>query len=192
MYLKKITSHLIGQIAWNIKHSTGSIISVEFGEPRMEIREPITQRAFSGLPTSNSSQALSSRRVILKGEYTLLLWQCAWTLEQNNSEVVNSEFPTDTISELFDCLQGQKVCEVRINFGTLVQFEFVFDLGAKLVTQSLHESDSQFEIFDNIRNKVLSVRGDGAIAYDDPKVGEDEMFWGFPKDVVTGEIAYVK
>lgn len=192
MHLMKAIHPLLGKIVWHPKHSTGSMISLEFGEPTMQVREPKTPSDTSKALSPLIQKKLLSRFVVLKGQYSLLFSECSWVLQLDGSEFAHSESSADLIGRSIEGLQGQKIVEIGCRIEKFLQFEFTFDLGLRILTKSLKSSDLHFDLFDNVANKILSVRGDGMVVFGDSDLEENELVWEFPKDIEIGNSEFTK
>jgi hypothetical protein len=68
--LEEIFAPIIGKIAFSLKQTHGSCLFVEFGEPHLQIREPIVPRPEA---SEKSKISLRRRRVFVVGAWSLLV-----------------------------------------------------------------------------------------------------------------------
>jgi hypothetical protein len=96
-----------GLTAWGAHHSVGSLVSVEFGEPRTD--DPA------------------------RGRYGLFLYQTAWRWETDQEILMSSEDPPATLRETVPRLNSRTVTAVRVESPSL-SARFDFDDGSRLRT----------------------------------------------------------
>src|ERR1700676_478999 len=79
---------LIGLPAWFIQRGHGSFLTLEFGAPHLEIREPKVVR-----PDMDERVAalLRRRQVSLGGEWHLWIYCCHWRVLSGSEEIAWSE-----------------------------------------------------------------------------------------------------
>lgn len=120
----------MGKEAWHIRRGVGSFLTMEFGEPGREIREPVAVRP--GTPP-RIRRALSRRQVTIHGEWHLWIDQAAWCIEQRDETLAESESSDELIDEAAKQLDGQRLTAIsRKSERQTTTFEF--DLGGKLTT----------------------------------------------------------
>ncbi len=77
---------LIGLFCWGVKPGVGSSLTLEFGDPELDVRDPVDPS--SGI-SSKAAATLRRRRVRVLGEWSLWL-RAPWKLVQGESQK-NSE-----------------------------------------------------------------------------------------------------
>jgi hypothetical protein len=115
---------LSGLPCWNVRQGYGSFLTFEFGQPCLEIREPI-------LDSPRSSQR--RRLVTVLGEYHLWIEQCHWSVSEHQEQLAHSESESSVISRALDHLDGSILRTVRLvpDRGECA-FDFEFDTSARL------------------------------------------------------------
>jgi len=150
---------LIGLPCWNVKPGHGSFVTLEFGNPRIEFREP---REAKHTRSVKVKKMYARRGVTLHGDWYLWIYCCYWNFFLNGEFIGDSQSEKgiqDTVREL----NGQKLIGVTANHlpGRLV---FEFDLGGRLTTRPYdkpyQEPRPQWMLFEPSGN-VLAFRGDG-------------------------------
>ena len=67
--------HVYGLPCWNAKSGWGSFLTMEFGLPHLEIREPSPPKPDWSLRTRRSQ---ARRLVVVHGEWHLWIYCCEW------------------------------------------------------------------------------------------------------------------
>lgn len=156
---------LINLPAWGVTKGQGSMLTLEFGQPHLAIREPV--------PVQDSTSAevrarLARRDVRPVGAWHLWFYCCHWRLLMNGHQAAWSEDPDATLIEAAREIDGQKLVQVEVNrpLGTSC---FRFDLGACLETWPYGDGDNveQWMLY-TPAGKVLSFYTDGQHAWEDP------------------------
>lgn len=153
---------LFGLPCWNAKPSYGSFMTMEFGEPHLEIREP-------SAPKPDASEVvrklLTRRHVVVHGEWHLWIYCCKWQVlagkkRRGHSALLSSS--KQPIRRAAADLDGQSLVSVVVDpsKGTSV---FAFDLGSRLETTPYNDS-IQWYLYEP-SGFVLSYRADGRISY---------------------------
>jgi hypothetical protein len=96
---------LVGKWAWQVKRGYGSFLTMEFGNPHLEIREP---RLVSADALRQVRENFQRRRVTVVGDWHLWIQYCDWEIRTANHSI--SSVITDNpylIDECLDELNGQ-------------------------------------------------------------------------------------
>jgi hypothetical protein len=146
---------LLGVPAWSVKQGYGSFLTLEFGQPCLEIGEVRSHKARPEFP------ATRSRPVHVHGEWHLWIYCCSWTIQQEEKAIADSESSRELIQVACNILDGQSLRSVEIVPST-GKTEFTFDLGAVLETGGVgHErTDTSWMLFRPDRF-TFSYRSDG-------------------------------
>ncbi len=146
---------ILGCPAWQVKKGHGSFLTLEFGEPRLEIREPREDRHFR------------NRNVTICGDWHLWIYCCNWAIAQNGKHLAHSESDDEAIAKATAQLDGQCLKRLWMEPGTVVT-HFEFDLGAVLKTFPYDDDDDepneQWMLFEP-SGDVLSVRSDNQFCH---------------------------
>jgi len=160
----RICSAVYGNPAWSVRKGHGSFLTLEFGQPDLEVREPL---AASPDTQERVQERLASRRVSVRGRWHLWIYCCNWSITLRGTEVAHSESPDDVIAFATDQLDGQKLLSVIRDErpGTWV---FAFDLDCELRTWPYDDdvTGEQWLLYERDSVNVLTVRADGQCSYD--------------------------
>ena len=135
------------------------MLTLEFGPPHLEIREPITANASA---SADVRAHLARRHVVPVGEWHLWVYCCHWRLLVRGDRVADCEDADDTLIEAAREIDGQKLVGVVVNQprGTSC---FQFDLGACLETwpyEDGSDDEEQWMLY-TPQGQVLSFLADG-------------------------------
>jgi hypothetical protein len=168
---QKVFKAILGKPCWDVKPGHGSFLTMEFGEPHLEVREPITTR--KGV-TAKVREQLARRHVCARGEWHFWIMYCDWEVRCKGKRVGDSSTETK-IRRAADFLDGQKLIRFSILPRT-AQSIFVFDLGASLKTSPYDKGSEQWMLFQPSK-KVLVLRADGQYKYEPSETSSDEGTW---------------
>ncbi|RQH06598.1 hypothetical protein [Paraburkholderia dinghuensis] len=171
----RIWSAVYGHPAWSVKHGHGSFLTLEFGQPELQIREP---RVAAPGASECVRERLSRRDVNVTGRWHLWIYCCNWSITLNGKEAAYSDSPDDDIKSAVQRLDGQKL--LSVSWGeTPGAWVFTFDLGGELKTWP-YDDDPTYEqwfLFVRDSGNVLSVRADGLCSYDSEHVPMGDETW---------------
>ncbi len=158
---------ILGRPAWQVKKGYGSFLTLEFCEPRLEIREPRENKHFR------------NRNVTVRGEWHLWVYCCDWKIVIDGKRLAHSESDEEAIAQATARLDGQCLKELWMEPETVVT-HFQFDLGGILTTLSYDDDDDepneQWMLFEPLGN-VLSVRSDHRFFYGSGDTPPAEQRW---------------
>ena len=147
---------LMGKPIWGIERTIGTFLNLEFGNPRLQFREPKTKS--ESLP-SNIARAFTRRRVFLKGEWSLWVEDCHWKISSGSFQLSdyeigmrNQKSDYSDLNDLILDLNGQILTGSKIDFAKN-SVEFKFDLGAIIqleCSQIAESTEWNLFHFDNI------------------------------------------
>ena len=147
---------MLGLPAWGGMKGQGSMMSFEFGAPRLTIREPYR----SECPSVEVRKSAARRHVRPRGEWFLFVCSCEWRVLSGEEQVASSASEASAIEQAVRDLDGQKLIAVEVNpvDGTS---QFRFDLGGALSTWPAGgETDEQWCL--HMRHgQAFGYRGDG-------------------------------
>lgn len=124
--LREYFGPLANQPCWNASAAYGSWLSLNFGPPRLDVRE--------GNPAS-SVQRLRRRSVLVKGEFLLWIDMGAWDLYEEGIRLFHSEQARACLRRAAGRLDAQKLVSVAVRTSP-VRTIFTFDLGSQLHVRS--------------------------------------------------------
>jgi hypothetical protein len=169
--LEKAFSRIYGKPCWCVRPGYGSFLTIEFGTPHLEVREPIV--ASKGA-SAKVRKALARRSVSPHGKWHLWIYCCDWELLSKGKRIANSSRRI-TIRRAADVLNGQKLARFSISPRKIL-CTFEFDLGAILTTRPFDKKSEQWLLY-GPRHRVLVVRADGRYKYQRSHEREDSGKW---------------
>ena len=162
---------LIGLPSWNVMKGHGSFLTIEFGTPRLEIREP------RDVPNASPRvrQLFARRMVTLHGQWHLWIYCCGWRIRMQGEVLAHHESTDEEIAEACRELNGQALTEVT-HTTEVGQTYFGFDLGGVLETGPYSdELLEQWMLFLPDGN-VYTYRSDAAVCFR-PGNNNEEYVW---------------
>lgn len=157
-FLKPL-SPVHGLPCWGVRPAYGSFLTLEFGNPRLEVREPFEAR---DLTSSRVRKHFARRHVSVRGEWRLWVYCCDWTVI-NSGKVIGDSSTSRRIGRAADELDGQRLSGVAFTHrGCRTTFEF--DLGATLETKPYDRKSEQW-LFVEPSGTVLTLRADKKYSY---------------------------
>jgi hypothetical protein len=142
---------IIGTPAWLVRRGFASFLTFEFGEPHLEVREPIAE---------SNHHLLRQRRVTVRGDWHLWIHSCNWRVIVDGAEIAHNESSDQLIDAAASALDGQLLLGVEVQHTAACRF--LFDLEGRLETFPYDDDDrksDQWLLFGPDGN-VLTLRGD--------------------------------
>jgi hypothetical protein len=168
---EKVLKGIVGKSCWGVRPGHGSFLTIEFGRPHLEVREPIAVRK---KVTAKVREQMGRRRVYIHGEWHFWIKCCDWEVRYKGKRVGDSSTKA-RIRRAADFLDGQKLIRFSI-LPRKAQSIFVFDLGASLKTFPYDKGSQQWLLFEPSK-KVLVLRADGQYQYVRSETSADEGTW---------------
>ena len=169
--IERSFAKLRGKPCWGVKRGFGSFLTLEFGSPRLVVREPHS-------PTGNVSRRvrklLARRRVHARGRWHLWIYCCEWRVS-SNGVVIGDSTTSRRIDRAARELNGQKLLDVVIR-PRGARTRFVFDLGAELETRPFDRSREQWLLYEP-GGHVLAWRADRKYQYGLGNRAPDRLKW---------------
>lgn len=161
---------LIGTPCWGVERGQGSILSFEFGTPRLSIREPyVSTSSFTRL-----QQMAGRRRVKPVGEWNLFIFCCHWHVTLFSEALAHDESTQEQIDVTAHAMDGQKLIAITLDAATRAA-TFSFDLGGIMTTWPYEANkEEQWSLY-MPGSRVLTYRADGrySLAPRDGKAGQE-------------------
>jgi hypothetical protein len=140
--IERAFERLRGKPCWGVRSGTGTFLTLEFGTPRLVIREPRT-------PSPSSSRKvrtlLGRRGVIVRGRWHLWVTYCEWSVTVGGRTVGDSSSYRRKEAAV-RVLNGQRLLAVQTN-ARGARTRFTFDLGAELETRPYNRTYDQWVLF---------------------------------------------
>ncbi|MDB4743423.1 hypothetical protein OAF98_02965 [Planctomicrobium sp.] len=160
---------LLGLPCWQVKPGYGSCITMEFGEPHLEIREP---KVFASDRSPKVREMFARRNVTVRGEWHLWIYCCDWSI-LNAKQIVGFSDDDASYCAATQFLDGQALTSVTVD--SLASTRFSFDLGG-LLTTSPYDDSEQWMLY-NPDGNVLSLRADGSYSYHPSNTVPNDEVW---------------
>lgn len=164
---------LYGIPYWGVQPGHGSFLTLEFGNPHLEIREPHT-------PTRKVSRRVARllqwRAVSVHGDWYLWLYCCNWAV-WDRGKLVGDHSNRRRMQRAADVLDGQMLTKVKVDsHGCKTSFDF--DLGARLEVEPYGPEDELWMLSEPNGN-VLVLRSDNKLWYGprDRADADDDQEW---------------
>ena len=112
---------MLGLPAWNVKQGHGSFLTLEFGEPKLEMNE------------RHPPEQGTRRSAHVHGQRHLWIYCCHWRVLQNGTQLAWSEDANDVIGRATATMNGRKLLDLSV-VADDGRSTFTFDLGGSLET----------------------------------------------------------
>ena len=127
--LTEIVEPVLGHPSWLVERGHGSFITVEFGEPELQVREPKPRKVhIEGAP-----EKTLQRSSFVTGQWHLWIYCCQWSLMLGDAQLAHCESDDVTMHRALRVLNGQELQAVEIEPAD-GRTKFSFDLGCSLFT----------------------------------------------------------
>jgi hypothetical protein len=166
----------LGKPCWLARHGHGSFVTMEFGEPQVEIGEPKLRRVYIEDAPERSLQRLA----FVRGDWHLWIYCCRWSLTLDGTVLARDQSDDITMNRALAVLNGQILTAATIEPGSLTRF--CFDLGCILTTYpappGIYENEpaGQWKWYTGT-GPVLLMRGDGSYSVSGPHEKPDDHQW---------------
>lgn len=144
---------VLGLPCWGVKRGHGSFLTLEFGAPRLVVREPFQSTSAS----PKVRRSLARRNVYVAGDWHLWIYCCEWQVE-SGGRVIGDSSSTRRIQNAVRSLDGQRLIDVTLS-PKGARTRFVFDLGATLSTKPYDRKSEQWMLY-MPSGQVLTFRAD--------------------------------
>lgn len=158
--MRALVDPLLGIPSWQVTNFHGSMLMIEFGTVTVEFGTTVERptRLPSGPPMARH------RPVQVRGEWTLSVEMCDWSIRIGDQTVATCESVDPTMGRVLKLVKGQALGDLVVDPADGAT-EFRFDLGATLVLRpgSWPEDDEPHELW-TLRtpdDRYLAVRDDG-------------------------------
>lgn len=150
-YFRKVS----GLPCWGVQSEFGTWLSLEFGEPRLDIKEAIPDSKF-----------LNRRRVFVKGPYSLWIEMGSWELyEKGSRPIFHSGQVRKQLRRAAARLSGQILIGISQSKRPVVT-EFTFDHGYRLRVTAYYRARKDEPLWHLYTKRgVISLRMDGKLEH---------------------------
>jgi hypothetical protein len=161
---------LYGIPCWGVKPGIFPSLTLEFGEPHLEIREPQPAQPHW---SARVRTRMARRLVAVHGEWHLWIYCCNWSVFVDK-RVVGDSSSRKGVQRAADALDGQALVSAEIQVrGCRTVFEF--DLGGRLVTRPYDRKSEQWLLY-TPSGKVLTLRADKQFSFTQGDGSEEERW----------------
>ena len=122
-----VFTDIVGKRAWLVCKGYGSFLTMEFGEPHLEVWEPIP---------GSQSRALRRPSVAVQGDWHLWVYCCEWTITEGGLQLAHSESEDREIERAAHLLNGLTLLAVDVDPST-ANTRFRFELETELTTATM-------------------------------------------------------
>jgi hypothetical protein len=152
---------LYGQPCWGLHYLRLLNLSMNFGKPSLDVREPYHTKS-----KDEVLQRLAARRnVTVRGEWWLWIYCCHWRLTLDGVALATSSSSLRRIQRAMAQLEGQELVSVVVEPDTGAT-RFTFDLGGVLHCRRFgRESEEELWTLYKRNRYVLSVCGNGTFSH---------------------------
>jgi hypothetical protein len=125
--ISEIFQPIYGKPCWQVKQGYGSFLTLEFGDPYLDIQEP---RQSYERATNKVRKILARRRVFVHGNWHLWIYLSDWRIFLKDQELANCASNRQTIKKAIIELDGQILIKVTVD--DVLRTVFLFDLGGRI------------------------------------------------------------
>ena len=164
----EVLAGIVGQRSWLVERGHGSFLTMEFGEPRIEVREAVPHA---------TSAALRRPGAWPRGDWHLWIYCCQWRIEEGGVPLAHSESTDAAIDKAARAINGQILTDVSIDAPRGMS-RFIFELGTVLETSRLDADDiSESWLLYTPIGRVLTYRDDGLYSWSEGSTEPDDEVW---------------
>lgn len=153
--------HLYGQPCWGLRFGRHVNLSMNFGKPSLQIREP-----YQTASKSDAVRRMAARRLVtVRGEWWLWVFCCYWRLTVDGLPLATGSSSFRRIERALAQLEGQQLLAVDVQPKTGAT-RFAFDLGCVLHCRRFErDTDDDLWTLYKPSGYVLSVHGNGTFSH---------------------------
>jgi hypothetical protein len=171
---------LLGLPCWQVQWERHTNLSMEFGTPSLEIREPHATAATS----ARVRELASYRQVTLRGAWMLWILHAYWRLRLRDGQIIAGASSQRQRQYRLSRLDGQYLRTITIAPQT-ARTIFQFDLGAELSVRRWRRSDEDVWMIYTPDAYVLTLRCDGQWQYASATQASDSLDIWTPLEAVV-------
>jgi hypothetical protein len=171
--VRRAFAPLLGLPAWLVRRGHGSFVTLEFGAPHIQIREPIASAADAAEQTRTG---FARRRVVPRGDWHRWIYCCHWSVSADGKRIAWSEASDAEIDAATDELDGRLLTDVGVD-PTGGASKFSFEDGVSLQTWPYDDSvDEQWMLYAK-SGDVFGYRSDGCVSFGSKDQAWDDKTW---------------
>lgn len=168
--VRQLWRPLIGRIAWGVERGHGSVFHMEFGEPHLVVREPVTPKHAT---SARSQRVLRRRRAHVEGDWSFWIKYGDWVLRTRDGALDSSVSPGSPADECLLDIEGQKLLFIEAGEKPN-SCVLTFDLDAVLEIWPSAEIQDDLWTLHARKGRIASFRHDGSLAFEnvEPRGGD--------------------
>jgi hypothetical protein len=155
---------------WQAERGYGSFLTMEFGNPSLEIREPKKPLEKVSIKVK---KVLERRNITVKGDWHLWIYCCDWGVFEGN-DLIGDCSKKKSMDRAAAQLNGQMLKKVRVYKNGRTDFKFEY--GTLLMTRPYDKDSEQWMLFEPNGN-VLTFKADGNISYQPADTPTEKIKW---------------
>lgn len=150
---------LIGRTAWQVKRGIGSFLTLEFGWPHLNIRQPRTSESDSNIVNAHFRR----RRVTVTGDWHFWIQNCHWEVVTVAGSANHNDCAADIDMQLIE-LDGQILCAID-KVASTNEIILAFDLNAfiKLRPTSELPDENQWGLYE-FEGRIITCTNAGDVS----------------------------
>ncbi len=162
-----VFAEIIGKPCWLVQRGHAGFLTLEFGEPHLDVREPMP-----------SSRLLKRRGISVRGDWHLWIYACNWRVLDAGQPIGRSEGSNDEIDSCARLLNGQKLLRVTVA-PTTGASRFDFEGELVLATSRMDQDDLSCEnwMLATPTGDWFSYRADGRYSWHAGDTTPDQAVW---------------
>ena len=120
MQIERVVRRLYGKPCWGVSPGFGSFLTLEFGEPHLEVREPVAMKKGT---SAGVRKNLIRRAVYIHGDWHLWIYCCDWQVFSGTKHI--GDLHTSTWESRWPDPAGNVkfVTICNLDRGALVEFD---------------------------------------------------------------------
>lgn len=164
--IKSLFRPLLGQIAWSARRGYGTFISLQFGKPHLEVREPRPRK--SGR-SKRVNDLLARRNAGPRGQWDVWIAWAYWEIKTKNGSCKYDYEEDLKVDQVLAGIDGQKLIGVDFNNNRL-SLTLKFDQGGRikiwLPSVLDHRGDLIWMLKFNDHGYLVGCKDDGELKRD--------------------------
>jgi hypothetical protein len=176
--IAEILEPVLGRPSWLVQLGYGTFITMEFGEPRVHVSDPVLRK----IRIDGAPERARTRTSTVGGQWHLWVYCCQWSLLLGDIQLAHSESDDATMHRALHVQDGQALTAVNVEPAGGAT-HFTFDLGCSLLTcpdppgtGGDTEPAVQWYLYER-SGPVLAVRDDGCYEISDRREDSANDQW---------------
>lgn len=154
---------IVGLPAWGALQGHGSFLTLDFGEPKLEVHE-------------RQKDGCTIRKAYVRGQWHLWIYCCHWRILKDGAQLAWSEDADEDIERSTAALNGQKLLGVTVSPDE-GRSTFGFDLGGSLETWPYGDDPTDEQWIILTEAEAFAYRADGTYSQGPSSTPPDAERW---------------